>query len=124
MDIGTTVLFAVVAVLGANQALVRFPAVRGIPALFWTMQVGNLLMSVYVLFIGLPGFDHVPVVNWVVGLMVLSHVAHNMSVLQKDRRAASVSGRVAQEGALLGALNRGLEERVEADKETEAGGDA
>ena len=78
MDLSTGVLFALVALIGANQFVVRSPPARSIPALFWGLTVFDLVAGGAVVALGLPGFERTPAVSWVVGLMLVMHVAQNL----------------------------------------------
>jgi hypothetical protein len=101
LDIGTTAFLTVVTILAANQAFARFPAARRFVVGFWLMQMGNVGLSLYALFIGLPGFDHAPAINWVVGLLVLFHVAHNLSLRTEDLRKQNVDPEKEEKAAAL-----------------------
>ena len=78
MDVSTAVIFGLVALIGANQVLVRLPWVREDPRLFWSINIVDLGVGVAVLALGLPGYGHAPVVGWVVGLLLVMHVAQNL----------------------------------------------
>lgn len=78
MDLSTGVLFALVALIGVNQVVVRSPPAREIPAVFWGLTLLDLLAGVAVAFLGLPGFERTPAVSWVVGLLLVLHVAQNL----------------------------------------------
>ena len=78
MDLSTWVLFGLVALIGVNQVVVRSPPAREIPALFWGITIFDLLAGVVVAFVGLPGFERTPAVSWVVGLLLVMHVAQNL----------------------------------------------
>ncbi|MBT3219712.1 MAG: hypothetical protein HN348_11520 [Proteobacteria bacterium] len=83
MDLNTGVLLALIAFLGVNQSVARVSVLRGIAVLFWGVQLLNVVVSLGVLIFGLPGFDHIPIVSWVVGLLFLVHIAHNTRVRMK-----------------------------------------
>lgn len=78
MDLNTWVLFGLVALIGANHVLVRVPWVRSIDALFWLLNLVDLGVGIAVLVLGLPGYAHAPAVGWVVGLLLVLHVAQNL----------------------------------------------
>ncbi len=94
MDLSTLALFGLVALIGANQMLMRIPRLRKDLRLFWALNVLDLLAGAAVLVLGLPGYEHAPVVGWVVGLMLLMHIAQNMhqkySWEQEEREAAQM----------------------------------
>jgi hypothetical protein len=92
MDLSTAILFTLVAVIGANQVLVRSRYARESPRVFWTLTIGDLFLGVMVLIFGLPGFERTPVVGWVVGLLFVMHTAQNLMLrndwAQQERDAA------------------------------------
>jgi len=67
--------FAIIALLGTNQAVMRIPWLHRQAGAFWAMQAVNACAGLFVLFYGLPGFEHVPAVQYVVGLLFLFHGA-------------------------------------------------
>ncbi len=91
MDLNTSVLLGLVAILALNQALVRIPALERRSTLFWGLQFLDIFIGSAVLIFGLPGFEHAPAVGWVVGLLFVMHVAQNMKIRsdrkQEERRA-------------------------------------
>jgi len=78
VDLSTAILFVLVAIIGANQVIVRSRYARDSDAVFWVLTVGDLFLGVVVLAAGLPGFESTPVVSWVVGLLLVMHVAQNL----------------------------------------------
>ena len=76
MDIPTTVLLGVVAVLAINQLVMRIPRLR--VALFWPVQIFLLLLGTVILIIGLPGYEDIPIISWVVGLLFFLHIARSL----------------------------------------------
>lgn len=83
MDLGLVALLLTMSVLGTNQLVMRLRALQQQAAVFWTLEALNLAFAVWVLWRGLPGFDHQPVVSLVVGLLVLLHGVQNLSVRQR-----------------------------------------
>ncbi len=92
MDFSTAVLFSLVALIGANQVVVRIPAVRRIERLFWGLVFADLVAGVGVLVFGLPGYEAFPAVSWVVGLLFVMHIALNLQLhnqwVQNERNEA------------------------------------
>lgn len=92
MDLSTAVLFALVALIGVNQVVVRSRLARDHSRVFWGVTVLDLLVGIGVLVLGLPGFEAMPAVSWVVGLLFVMHVAQNLMLRndweQADRDAA------------------------------------
>jgi len=78
MDTSSAVLFGLVAIIGINQVAVRTRLARDRSAVFWGLTFIDLIAGIVVLVLGLPGFEHVPVVSWVVGLLLVMHVAQNL----------------------------------------------
>lgn len=85
MDLSTTVLLALVAMLGLNQALMRIPALERRSLVFWPLQFLDLAVGIGVLVLGLPGYGHAPAISWVVGLLFIMHVAQNLKI-RSDRQ--------------------------------------
>jgi hypothetical protein len=77
MDVSLYSLFGVTAVLGVNQLLLRIVIFRESRGGFLIVQSLNITMSVFVLVLGLPGYESQPVVSWVVGLLFLAHAGQN-----------------------------------------------
>ncbi len=92
MDQSTAVLFALVGLIGVNQVAVRTPLARERAWVFWAITLVDRRAGVAVLVVGLPGFGHIPAVSWVVGLLLVLHVAQNLMLRngweQEDRDEA------------------------------------
>ncbi|MBX2803226.1 MAG: hypothetical protein KTR31_36435 [Myxococcales bacterium] len=102
MDQSNWVLFGLVALIGANQLLVRMPVVRSQPLAFWALNVVDLVVGGLVLGFGLPGYDHAPIVSWVVGLLLVLHVAQNLqlrSSWEQEKRKEAQAERDAERKA-------------------------
>ncbi len=110
MDTSTMALLGVVALLAANQLLMRMAGLRGIPVVFWGLQLVNLLTGIGVLVFGLPGLQGVPAFKWLLGLYLLFRVVQNNWMRseflreQKKERGASASER---KEAIEAALRKG-----------------
>lgn len=91
MDLGTRTLLLIVAILGINQAAMRIERFQGDDRVYWTVQAVDLVLATGIIVFGLPGFEHLPAVSIVVGLVFVMHVAqnYNMRALrQRDERNA------------------------------------
>ena len=86
MDVSLYSLFGVAAVLGVNQLLLRIVLFRESRTGFLMVQSLNITMSVFVLVLGLPGYDSQPAVSWVVGLLFLVHAGQNGHLQDKWER--------------------------------------
>lgn len=87
MDLGTAALFAIVALLGINQVVLRVPALLRSRAVFFGLLVLEIAMGSAILVLGLPGFEGVPGVTWAVGLLFFLHVAQNLGYRGRRLRA-------------------------------------
>jgi hypothetical protein len=52
---------------------------------YGAIQLANGAAGVYALFVGVPGLDRYPVVGWMVGGLLLFHVAQNASIRSRKR---------------------------------------
>ena len=77
MTPGTGALLAVVFVMACNQLVMRVGALKGHPAFFYPLQLLNLLAAAALIWFGLPGLDHLPIVSWLVALLFLFHSLQN-----------------------------------------------
>ncbi len=118
MDTSSAVLFGLVAIIGINQVAVRTRLARDRSAVFWSLTFIDLVAGVLVLVLGLPGFAHVPVVSWVVGLLLVMHVAQNLMLRngwQQEEREDAKAAR--DEERKLRRQDREARELAEADAE-------
>jgi hypothetical protein len=97
VDTGTAVLFALVAIIGVNQVAVRTRLARDRSAVFWGLTLMDLLAGIAVLVLGLPGFEHVPAVTWVVGLLLVMHVAQNLMLRNGWEQEAREEAKAARD---------------------------
>jgi len=114
MDLSTTLILAVAAILGMNQLIFRLPGWEQRRTIFWSIQFLNLLVIIALLAVGIPGFHGATrVVNWVLGLLLIHHVITNNSRLTAALQAhdaqdsEDVEARRAQ---IKSALSKGSEE--------------
>ena len=90
MDIGTTLILIVAALLGINHLLLRLPRWEYRMAIFWTVQFTNLTAVILLLTFGIPGFaGATKAVNWVLGLLFILHIVTNNGRLLEARKSAS-----------------------------------
>lgn len=87
MALSEAVLLGLVTLLVLNQVASRVPGVLDRPWAFWMVNAADLLLGVGIMVKGLPGFDHVPPVRFVVGLLFVWHIGQNFK-LRADRDAA------------------------------------
>lgn len=103
------VLLGLVLLLALNQVAVRVPFVTQRAWAFWGITALSGVAGLLVLVLGLPGFEHVPPVRFMVGLLFLLHVAQNLK-LRADRDAAE---RERRREEILAERRRLQEEREE-----------
>ena len=86
----TTVLFLVaVAVIAANQAVLRLAVLCRSPWAFWPLQVFNLAIACYLFLYGIPGFeaDYARWFGIVIGLLLIFRIVQNNMLRQRYLRA-------------------------------------
>ena len=111
MDLPTTLILVVVAILGLNHLLFRIPGWHQRRVVFWGVQVLNLLVSILLMAVGIPGFaGAAKAINWVLGLLLILHIVTN------NGRLVAALGSIeddvetnAKRDAMLAALHRGEE---------------
>lgn len=105
MDLSTAVLFGVVGLLALNQVVARVPSLLRRDAVFFSLLVVLLAAGTLILSQGLPGFEDMPAVSFVVGLMFFLHVAQDLALRNRLLARARASAQDAQEAraAALGA---------------------
>lgn len=98
MDLGTTLILVVAALLGINHFVFRIPGWEHRTVVFWGVQFTNLAAVVLLLAIGIPGFAGAThAINWVLGLLFILHIVTNNGRL--------VEARTGQAGSSDDALN-------------------
>jgi len=112
-------LFLIVAIIGTNQLVMRIPALYRRSTSFWSLQVMVLSMGLYVLVRGMPGFEHVPPLRWVLGLIFITHAVQNLRIRQRyqaeERSASHEADRAEREEKLRAALAASKAPKGEAD---------
>ncbi len=90
MDIGTTLILVVAALLGINHLVFRLPGWEHRSLVFWGVQFTNLAAVILLLAIGIPGFSGAThAINWVLGLLFILHIVTNNGRLVAARTGSS-----------------------------------
>jgi hypothetical protein len=116
MDFSSAVLFAIAALLGANQVVFRIPGWEHRRIVFWGVQLLNLCAAVMVLIWGLPGFEQTvaEAVKWVLGLLLVLHIITNnqrlVRALQDGSSGPEVDAKRSRIKAALAAASARAEE--------------
>jgi uncharacterized membrane protein len=85
-----------VVLLGLNQLVARVPAFTLRPWLFWPVIFLDLVVGSYVLAVGLPGFEHIPPVSWVVGLLFFLHIGQDLKLRVAHQQEAHREARATR----------------------------
>ena len=109
MDIGTTLILIVAALLGVNHMLLRLPKWEYRMGVFWSVQLTNLTAVILLLTIGIPGFaGATKAVNWVLALLFILHIVTNNGRLLAARKGASDTTAIEEKrDQIKAALQRG-----------------
>jgi hypothetical protein len=111
MDIGTTLILVVAALLGINHMVFRLPGWENRTVLFWGVQFTNLTTVILLLTIGIPGFSGAThAINWVLGLLFVLHIVTNNGRLVAAKTgefAAADSALNEKRDQIKAALHRG-----------------
>ena len=86
MDLSTSVLLGLVALMAINQFVMRVQSLFERDLVFFSVQIINTTVGSAVLINGLPGFGHIPAISWMVGLLFVLHVATNLNARAKRAR--------------------------------------
>jgi hypothetical protein len=87
VDIETTVLLLVISVMATNQLVMRVPLLCANPAVFWSLEGLQVTFGTYVLVRGLPGFEDMVAVTWLLGGLFYFHATTNYWTRTKVLRA-------------------------------------
>jgi len=93
MPVTTTLFLLIVALIAANQVILRVAALRSSPWVFWGLQIVNLAVACWILLFGLPGFDHIRFVSWIFGLLILFRIVQNNGLRSRYLRTAQLDAR-------------------------------
>ena len=88
MNPTTYVFLALIAVIAANQVVLRVATLRRSPVAFWSLQAINLIIACFILVWGLPGFETYPMVSWILGLLLLFRMIQNNLIRTRYLRSA------------------------------------
>ena len=101
----------VIGTMAANHLVMRVVALRGHPLAFWPLQVLNLVVGSSLIMLGLPGFDTLPIVAWMLALLFFFRVVLNNNERQRwlleQRGRNERHGEQAVRQAFVDALRRG-----------------
>lgn len=78
LDLGTQTLLTVAILLALNNAIVRVPWLKTRPILFYAVQVLDVFVAAWLFWRGVPGFDDIPAISWMLGLLLILHVVQNV----------------------------------------------
>jgi hypothetical protein len=101
------ILFAAVAVLAGNHAVLRMPGWLERVWLFWLIQALNLAAACYLIVFGIPEFrTNLAVANWMLGLLFVFHAVSNNRRLQREltARKRDAAGEAARRDRIRAAL--------------------
>jgi hypothetical protein len=104
MDVDTAPLLTVIGALAANQIVMRVGGLRGRPAVFWSLQLVNVAVGGALVWFGLPGFEHVPVIGWVIGLLFFLRVMQNNQARARFLQAELDEGKQGKAAQIRRAL--------------------
>lgn len=106
------ILFAAVAVLAGNHAVLRVPGWVERVWLFWSVQLLNLGAACYLIAVGIPEFrGTMTIANWMLGLLFIFHTVSNNRRLQRaiKGRRRSAADEDEQRARIRAALKAGEE---------------
>ena len=119
MSWDTAVVLGVLAVMGANQLVMRVGALHARWYVFYFLQLTNIATGSAVITLGLPGFEPWPVVSWIIGLLFFFRSVQNNNLRVawlRESRAPARTELMERAEALRQAV-----ERAEARQEEEDG---
>jgi hypothetical protein len=106
MDPSTRIILSVALLLALNNAIVRLPWLKDRELLFWAVQILDVVACCALILYGIPGFEEIPIISWMLGLLFLLHVAQNLRWRARRRREHRVSDETeARRSAIRDALN-------------------
>lgn len=118
MEAGDAILFAVVAALAANSVLFLWPGWDRRRALFYGVQLINLVVATFLMAVGVPSLEgSLSVFNWVLaGLFIVRILTNNKRYNEalRKRRGTRSAATDEKKAALRAALRRG-EEAADSD---------
>jgi hypothetical protein len=101
IDLGTQTLLSIALLLALNNAVVRVGWMRHRPVLFYAVQGLDVFVAAWLFWRGIPGFEHIPAISWMLGLLLILHVVQNVRWIRsvraelgkdedKERRASAI----------------------------------
>jgi len=118
VDLATGGLFVLIGLLVLNSVAARLPLVRRAPILLSCLDGVNGGVALYLALYGLPGFDHLPIVNLLFGLLLVVHVVAHVRLRadwKRDDQDESPASRRQRAEEITAALRRAEEEDPEID---------
>lgn len=107
MDLSTQAVLSIAALLALNTGMVRLDLLKDRAILFWGVQGLNVVVALYLMIRGLPGYDFIPIVSWVLGLWLVLRTAMNHRWWMGRRRS---EGRDAEAEQRASAIRQALSE--------------
>lgn len=108
-------LLIVIGAMATNHLVMRVHALRGSPWVFWPLQFANLAVGTGLILLGIPGFEELPVVSWLIALLFFFRVVQNNGMRQAwllDKAYTKEHGdEKAVKEAFLQALRKGEEQQ-------------
>ena len=105
MDDSTEILLAVVALIAINQGMMRLGALKGRTWFFWTIQAVNIVTGSLLIWFGLPGFESVRPVSYVVALLFFFRTVQNTNARGAWLREQQVARSEAARKKVIAALH-------------------
>ena len=110
MDLATSAFLGLVAVMAVNQLVMRIGGLKSRPAIFYSMQLLNLVTGSAVIWFGMPGFTDLPIVGWMIGLLFLLRIVQNNAArVEYLRERKADDGAEERREQIRNALRRGEE---------------
>jgi len=107
MDDASRVLFLLVVLISLNQLFARVPALHNGAWSYLMVQIINLSAATAVIVFGLPGFEDLSMVRWLLGLLLFWHVARNNFTYREARHKHRLRKRAQTRQAIVRALDDG-----------------
>jgi len=98
MDLGQTVIAALIALVAGNHVFNRTQWVTVAPA-YWGLQLTNVLFALATPLLPVAAFERVPSIRLVIGMMFFLRIVHNWRVRANALQAAEHAVAVARDHA-------------------------
>jgi hypothetical protein len=109
VDIGVIAILAVVGAMAVNQLVMRVGALYARAALFYSLQLVNVILGTGLILWGLPGFEQWPVVSWIIALLFFFRTVQNNNMRARWLREEQLKERDRREREIRAALARDQE---------------